>query len=155
MNNRLYRSRQDAMISGVCGGLGQYLGVSSLYVRLFFLLLALGGSGLGLLVYILLWIVMPLEGPGREPSLQETVHQGSQEIFNQALAMRDDLRRIMRQPNPQIGVLLGSTLVILGSIYFIRELHLPWLNWLNFNLLGPFLLIVAGFALLFRRAKGD
>lgn len=43
----LGRSRTDRMVGGVCGGLGAYLGISSTLVRLFFVLIALPGMGIG------------------------------------------------------------------------------------------------------------
>jgi phage shock protein PspC (stress-responsive transcriptional regulator) len=58
---RLMRSRDDRMIAGVAAGLADYLGMDSTLVRLIFVLLALAG-GPGLLIYIILWIVMPEEG---------------------------------------------------------------------------------------------
>lgn len=57
---RLYRSRTESMIAGVCGGLAQYFGIDPTIMRLIFLLLFfLGGNGL--LIYLILWIVVPLE----------------------------------------------------------------------------------------------
>jgi len=61
---RLYRSRNEKMIAGVCGGLGEYLGVDPTLVRLLFVLLALLG-GHGLLVYLVLWLVVPVRAAGR------------------------------------------------------------------------------------------
>ncbi len=58
---RLERSRSDTMIAGVCGGLARYLNVDSTIVRLVFVLLAF--SGPALLIYPLLWLVMPRERP--------------------------------------------------------------------------------------------
>lgn len=58
---KLYRSKTDKMISGVCGGLAQYFGVDTTLVRLVFALLVFFGVGSGLLLYIILAIVMPLE----------------------------------------------------------------------------------------------
>lgn len=63
---RLMRSRGDALIAGVAGGIARYLGVDSTLVRLIFVVLAF--SGAGVLLYPLLWIIMPLErtpAPGR------------------------------------------------------------------------------------------
>ncbi|HUV16361.1 MAG TPA: PspC domain-containing protein [Pelolinea sp.] len=57
---RLYRSRSDEMIAGVCGGLADYLGVDPTVVRLVFVLLLFAGLG-GLWIYLVLWIIMPLE----------------------------------------------------------------------------------------------
>ena len=58
---KLYRSKTDKMISGVCGGLAQYFGVDATVVRLVFALLVFFGVGSGVLLYIILAIVMPLE----------------------------------------------------------------------------------------------
>ena len=55
---KLKRSRSESMIAGVCGGLGEYFGIDPTVVRLVFVLLALLG-GHGVLVYLILWIVMP------------------------------------------------------------------------------------------------
>ena len=60
MNNVLYRSKTDRMLGGVCGGLGNYLGIDSTLVRLFFVLMAIG-PGVGVLIYFALWIIAPDE----------------------------------------------------------------------------------------------
>lgn len=54
---RLYRSRTDRVIGGVCGGLGEYFGIDSLAVRLVFLILLFFGGGL--ILYIIFWIIIP------------------------------------------------------------------------------------------------
>ena len=55
---RLYRSRDDRMIAGVCGGLAEYFNIDPTIVRLVLLFLTLWGGG-GVLVYVLAWIVIP------------------------------------------------------------------------------------------------
>lgn len=62
-SNRLYRSRSDRMLAGVCGGLAHYFGIDPTLVRLIFAILFLVGVGSPALVYIVLWIVMR-EEPG-------------------------------------------------------------------------------------------
>lgn len=57
---RLWRSRRDRKIAGVCGGLGEYFGLDPVWVRVAFIVfLLLGGSAL--LVYGLMWLLVPLE----------------------------------------------------------------------------------------------
>lgn len=57
---RLYRSKTDSMIAGVCGGLAKFFDMDPTIMRLIFILLFfLGGNGL--LIYLILWIVVPLE----------------------------------------------------------------------------------------------
>jgi phage shock protein C len=59
----LYRSRQNRMIAGVCGGIAEWLGWSPAWVRLLYILISILSAAFpGLIVYIILWIVMP-EGP--------------------------------------------------------------------------------------------
>ncbi len=57
---RLYRSRKDRMVGGVCGGLGAYLGIDPTVIRLLFVLLAFTG-GPGLLTYLIMLILIPEE----------------------------------------------------------------------------------------------
>ncbi len=54
-----YRSRQHRRIAGVCGGLAEEFGVSVSLIRLAFLLATLLGGGIGFIVYLALWVVMP------------------------------------------------------------------------------------------------
>jgi phage shock protein PspC (stress-responsive transcriptional regulator) len=58
-DKKLYRSSTDRMLTGVCGGLGAYLGMDSTLVRLTFVLLTLFGNGVGLILYLALAIVVP------------------------------------------------------------------------------------------------
>ncbi|HEV3223121.1 MAG TPA: PspC domain-containing protein [Puia sp.] len=55
---RLYRSENDKMLGGVCGGIAAYLKIDSSVVRIIFTLLTLG-FGTGILVYLILWVVLP------------------------------------------------------------------------------------------------
>lgn len=57
---RLYRSRTDLMLGGVCGGLAKYLAVDPAIVRLVFLMLLFLGGG-GFWIYLILWIITPVE----------------------------------------------------------------------------------------------
>jgi phage shock protein C len=57
----LRRSRRNRVIAGVCGGLAEFFGISAFWFRLAFLLALLPGGIPGLLVYLLMWIIMPGE----------------------------------------------------------------------------------------------
>lgn len=60
MAKRLYRSKKERMIAGICGGVAQYFNIDPVIVRLIFAVLVLGGGG-GLLLYIIMWIIVPEE----------------------------------------------------------------------------------------------
>jgi phage shock protein C len=55
---KLYRSREDRRVGGVCGGLAEYFALDSTLIRLLFVVFALAG-GPGLLVYIIMLFVVP------------------------------------------------------------------------------------------------
>ena len=51
--------RQNGIIAGVCGGLGEFFGIGAFWFRLLFLILALPGGWPGVVPYIILWLVIP------------------------------------------------------------------------------------------------
>ncbi len=66
MQSRLMRSRRDKVIAGVCGGLGEYFNIDPVVVRLIFVLATLT-SGIGFVLYPVLWLIMP-KAPSGMPS---------------------------------------------------------------------------------------
>ena len=63
---KLYRSRNNRMIAGVCAGLADYFGIDPTIVRIIFVILVFAGLG-GVLVYGILWLITP-----EEPLTSET-----------------------------------------------------------------------------------
>lgn len=57
---KLYRSRKNRMIAGVCGGLADFFGIDPTWIRLLFILLAFV-AGSTILIYIIMWVIVPLE----------------------------------------------------------------------------------------------
>jgi phage shock protein PspC (stress-responsive transcriptional regulator) len=66
-----YRSRHGKMIAGVCAGLAREFGISVTILRIAFLLSVLIGWGMGLIVYAVLWVVMPYEPFDSDPRALE------------------------------------------------------------------------------------
>ena len=75
---RLFRSKNDRMLWGVCGGLANYFEVDSMLLRVLFVLSAFFG-GFGLFLYVVLAIFVPEEG-STEPVTKETVRKNAQEF---------------------------------------------------------------------------
>lgn len=71
MLKKLYRSRNDRMIAGVCGGLAKYFGIDSTIVRIAAFLLIVPG-GLSIWVYIAMALIIPLEPEVGSPHLEES-----------------------------------------------------------------------------------
>ncbi|MFH1222800.1 MAG: PspC domain-containing protein [Pseudomonadota bacterium] len=58
MTKKLFRSKQNSVIAGLCGGLGEYFNVDPIIVRLIAVALFLAGA-IGFLLYIIGWIAVP------------------------------------------------------------------------------------------------
>jgi phage shock protein C len=57
----LRRSRKSKVLAGVCGGLGEFFGLSAFWFRLAFLLALIPGGIPGLLAYLLFWVIVPAD----------------------------------------------------------------------------------------------
>jgi phage shock protein PspC (stress-responsive transcriptional regulator) len=156
MDKKLYRSRSDRMIAGVCGGLGEYLSVDPVWLRLFFVLL-LFATGAGLWAYLILWIIIPEEGrvtttPG------ETVQANVQEMADRARDFGESIQRGLQgerassEAGPTSGpILVGVAFILVGAFLLLSQLNL--FSWLRWGVWWPLIIIFIGAALLISRLK--
>ena len=91
------RSRSERVIAGVCGGVGRYLGVDPVLLRIAFIILALA-NGLGVIAYVVCWVAIPEERPD-QPSVPAP--QGRRETGR---------------------LVLGGSLVVLGLVLLLDRL---------------------------------
>jgi len=138
MTRRLYRSKTDRMLGGVCGGLGSYLAIDPTFVRILFFVLIFGG-GTGFWIYVLMWILIPEEG--------ETE---SKEFGDRMRNLGDEFATAVSRPHPKSGLIVGGGLILMGIFWLIERLNISWLWWWDFDILWPGLLIIAGGVLLYR-----
>lgn len=138
MSKRLYRSRKDSVIGGVCGGLGEYLDVDPVIVRVALVLLVLA-KGLGILAYIIAWIVMP-----QRPEDEIRVEEGKP-------ATVEPSNSAVREKKNDVWVkfLPGVILIAIGMYFLADEFWWWWrLDWL-----APALLVGGGLYLIFRGTR--
>ncbi len=60
VTKQLRRSRNDKVLGGVCGGIGEYFDIDPIIIRILWIVVALF-AGTGLLIYLILWILIPME----------------------------------------------------------------------------------------------
>jgi phage shock protein C len=124
---RLERSRDDRVIAGVCGGLGEYLGVDAVLIRIGAVVLVFAG-GAGILLYVIGWLAMPEEPEPGTP----------------AAAAAAGSRRAERTSG---AVVLGFAFVALGAFFLVDEI---WSDFLSWKYIWPIALIVLGAIVLVR-----
>jgi phage shock protein C len=150
MQKRLVRSRDDQMLGGVCAGIGGYLRIDPTWVRLFFVLLAFG-EGVGIWLYLVLWLILPLEGNQESGSFEANVRDSAREITERARTMGKEIRS-GEGPDQRTAWLIGVGMIVFGAVFLIDNLSPGWFSWFRFHLLWPSLLILAGLVILIRRS---
>ena len=149
MTNRLYRSRKDRMIGGVCGGLGVYFGIDPVIVRLVFVVLSIWG-GLGFLGYLVLWIIIPPEERSGALS-QDVIGSNVAEIEKSAQNFAQDARDTFsgRTPVPAERTIFAAVaLIVVGVLLLIGNIFA-----IPFDRLWPALLVLLGVYLIYQAAK--
>ncbi len=91
MQKRLYRSENERMIAGVCGGIAEYFSIDPTIVRLIFAAAFLVGFGSPGLLYLLLWIVMP-SASMVESGSQDRIREGVQEMADKSRQVINEVR---------------------------------------------------------------
>jgi len=74
----LYRSRTNRQVAGICGGLGEFLGIDPTIVRLLFVFGVIFGYGFLLLVYFVMFIVVPEEPLEMATSAAPVIHNAAE-----------------------------------------------------------------------------
>jgi len=149
---RLYRSRKDALLGGVCGGIAEHLGVDPTLVRLVFAVLALA-SGVGVILYLILWFITPREGePPASP--EQTVRSGTEELVERARELGQEVRQAVRVRDVSFAFAAAGILILLGVSLLLRNLGVGWTWWLRFEILWPLILVLIGVALLWKYVRG-
>ncbi len=147
--NRLYRSSSSSVIGGVCGGLAEYLNADPVIFRVLFVLAILIGGG-GLLLYIILWIVIPLKAA---PIIQSAKFNSSTNYNNSNMENYDknpepnkqetDVNKKQKKDGNLWG---GMILITLGALFLIDR----FVPSIDFGDLWPLILIVIGVVLIMR-----
>ena len=91
MSKKLYRSEKDKIIGGVCAGIAEYFSIDPVIIRIIFVI-ALITEGFGLMVYIVLWIVLPSESSKKEKS-KEIVEENTEEIISDIKEVTKGLKK--------------------------------------------------------------
>ncbi|MEQ8624560.1 MAG: PspC domain-containing protein [Vicingaceae bacterium] len=144
-SRKLYRDPDDNMIGGVCSGLSYYFGIDKIWFRAAFLIALIAGAGTGVIIYIILWIIVPspkttaekLEMKG-EPINVENIGNTIKDEFNgfKKKVKSKDTKGYVQKAENSIYKFFDFLLKVL--VYFFKFI---------FKLVGVALVIASLFAL--------
>lgn len=150
---RLYRKRINRVFGGVAAGLGDYLNLDPVLVRVLFIILAFV-NGIGLLLYIILWIVIPEDTtiftypPKNSEAKKETTTESSDTFESENVEEEEKKYEpnftIPSQAKGNGRMIFGSILIGIGII-FLAERFIPIFDFFDFL---PVILIVLGIILI-------
>lgn len=157
MAKRLYRSKRECIIGGVAGGLAEYFDVDPTIMRILWVLVAFA-NGIGVLAYIVAWIVVPANPRWQSGERFERTESIRNEVLDKAreveARLKGEVAHLGQEETPRApgserspessAKVVGIVLVCIGLLFLARNF---W-SWIDFGTLWPVILVVAGVALL-------
>ncbi len=171
-SKRLYRSRIDRMIAGICGGLAKYFDIDPTIVRVLFVVSIFIGGG-GIVAYIILWIVVPEEqlifqsaAQDSQTNQKKTDSEESNSNTNQDSSKFDstsfnvginqkvneatnEINKILDEAKSNKKVFGGTILILLGILFLLDNLF----PYFDFGDYWPIILIVIGVGIIIKATR--
>ena len=175
MEKKLFRNDHNKVVGGVCAGLADYMAVDITIVRLIFVLSALFLAGTGLLVYIVMWIVVPVNN---DPTLRYAKFNAyfdkdnGSDIFNKPNAFTNagtapepnkwntpntgatkfDEFGKFKKDNSTSRTIFGLILLVFGLYFFLDEFNI-FPRWFELAKLWPLVLVAVGVSVILKAKK--
>lgn len=145
MKENLYRSRRNRIFAGVASGLGEYLNIDPVIIRVLFVI-SLFLNGIGILLYIILWIVVPEENIY---TLYEKMNKSESKESNEGKTESIFNSEYIPPKTSNASLLIGIILIVVGLFFLGVEIF----SFLNFTDLFPIIAIGAGIGLILNSLK--
>lgn len=151
MNKRLYRSKNNKILAGVCGGLAEYFGVDPTIIRIAYLVISLIISPLflgGVVIYIIAAIIIP-QDEGSFPG--NNTHKANEDFSENAPNMgADDWNKQVNYDAGKNRIMLGAALVVIGALFLLKQL----ISWFNYKYIIPLIVVGVGIYIIYKGGKG-
>jgi phage shock protein PspC (stress-responsive transcriptional regulator) len=167
MREKLYRSTKDKVVGGVAAGLGNYLNIDPVIIRIIFVLLTIF-NGVGLIVYIIMWMIIPADKDDRpilnfdknkSPDNNDFVNIDNQNnnaknenSDNPNFQAQNQTISVTEQKSDRIStgrLIFGGLLVFFGLAFFLEN----FFDWFDFHDLIPLIFIIIGLLLLWNSIR--
>ncbi|MFZ4413427.1 MAG: PspC domain-containing protein [Bacteroidales bacterium] len=144
-DKKLYRSLTQRTIAGVAGGLAEHFNIDPVIVRIAFVIA--GFCGGGILLYIILWIVIPEQTLITSEKTENTEKTNSENINNNTSTNMENQFETKKEKRNYHSNLTGGLVLITLGILFLVDRFVPNID---FGDIWPVILIVVGITILLR-----
>ena len=149
MAKKLYRSRKDSVIAGVCAGIAEYFDIDLTLVRIV-AVISIFINGIGLIAYIIGWIFIPQnpeplgeEKTGEKKGKVETIKEKAENVAREiGKEIRGDSGKDEHRKNSR---LVGGLILVCLGLLFLASNFFPWFG---FAKLWPVILVILGVVIL-------
>jgi len=176
MEKRLYRNEHDKVLAGVSSGLAAYLGYDVLLIRILFVLSIPFTAGIGLLAYLILWIVVPVNNDPAARFSKFNEYYKNDAMFNSPNAFTNPSNTEERtkwntqnagpnftmpnQPNfntapkdNDTGRTVAGLIILMLGLYFLAKKLFFIPAWVSIFKLWPLIIIAVGISLIFKHKR--
>lgn len=152
-DKRIYRSKKNKIIAGVCSGIAEYFNIDPTIVRIIFILLIFG-QGAGILIYIICWFIIPEEP---ENTKEKTEQKDKKEHSDTTTVehkidhkIEDKLQNTIKPSSKtRTSQFFGIALIALGVLFLLNQFSSRF----SFSKFWPIILILLGAVILINTNK--
>ncbi len=142
----LYRSCDNRILGGVCGGLGKYFDIDPVLIRLIVALLIF--TGISIIFYIVAWIIIP-----EDPSCA-TGKTGAEEIKEKAEKFASEIKKEAKDHKNIVSkddgrLIIGFVIIVIGILFLLQNV----LGFRAWSVFWPLVLVVVGIAVILNSKK--
>jgi phage shock protein C len=147
---KLYRSKTDRIIFGICGGLGEYFEIDPIIFRILFILLIFTG-GSGVIIYILLAIIIPGSDGQKLKSaeVKNVIDDAQEKTQDIAAEIKKNSSWIKNVKN-----IVGLVIVLIGlNILFEQVFNVDPFSFINWGIIWAVIIVLIGVKIIFNNKK--
>lgn len=149
---KLYRSRTDRVLFGVCGGLGKYFEVDPVIFRILFVILFFI-DGAGFIGYLIMALIIPIEGSAaKNNTIRSEVEDAAQRIGKSAEGFASNVEAGEYIPSGKTANYLGIFIILIGFYFLAREVF-PFQFIFRNDIILPSAIILLGLYIILKSKK--
>ncbi len=149
---RIFRSSNDRVLGGVCGGLGEYFEIDPIIFRVLFVVFAVFSGG-GIIIYLILWLIIPEEAD-LTVKTEDVIKKNAKQMGDKAKEFVKNIEGLDTNDKEDRNNRLawGILFIGIGFIFFFRNFFdIDIFSRISFENFWPIIIIILGLYLIFKK----